>query len=246
MNTEADRYFLDFYHISPKENRLQIEQTPVNREWMDQTPMGYAYRCLPMSYANRHGWCVRLTQDVEVIWDGSTGASGTTIICGREQNGFRMADNGTGNGIVTFHLNAIPRTSSDFNIWIMGAPNLVIPGASPLSGIVESDWVFGSPTSNWKLTEPNKIVTFKKGDPVIFFIPIHKSELEQFKINHYEIYDNQEINKHFLDHAKWREETESNGGEVFGKMYRKGIRADGTKPTENYVHKTKLNLDKGY
>jgi hypothetical protein len=143
---DAPSNYINFYHIAPVENRLPIEQAPSDREWMTNTDGGYAYRCLPMSYANRHGWCVRLQSDVEVIWDGGIGAESLQIICGREQNGFRMADNGTGNGIVTFHLNAIPRTSEDWNLWVMGAPNLVVPGASPLSGIVESDWVFGAPT----------------------------------------------------------------------------------------------------
>jgi hypothetical protein len=195
-----------------------------------------------MTYANRHGWCVRLDTDVEVIWDGTTAAEGTQIICGKEQKGFRMADNGTGNGVVTFHLNAIPRTSPEWSLWIMGAPNLVIPGASALSGVVETDWAFGSPTSNWKITEPNKLITFKKGDPVIFFIPIHRTVLETFEIRDFLAHDNEDLYKHYLDHATWRGEKDATGEGVFGKMYLKGIRADGSKPDTAEFHKTRLFL----
>lgn len=234
-------YSLEFYHIAPKENRLPIEQAPSSREWMDETPNGYAYRCPPMTYANKHGWCVRLAQDVEVIWEGKPEAESTTIICGREQNGFRMADHSTGNGVVTFHLNAIPRTSPEWNIWIMGAPNLVIPGASPLGGVVESDWMFSSPTSNWKLTEPGKLVTFKKGDPVIFFVPVHRTELEKFRVTHKEIQDDPEMQRHFAEHGKWRQETESSGKEVFGRMYLRGVYPDGTKPNP-FTHKPNIHL----
>jgi hypothetical protein len=240
--SKTQNNYINLYHLPPVENRLPIEQAPSDREWMDQTAGGYAYRCLPMSYANRHGWCFRLEQDVEVIWDGGTGAESTQIIRGRDQNGFRVADNGTGNGIVTFHLNAIPRTSKDWNLWIMGAPNLVIPGASPLSGVVESDWAFGSPTSNWKLTTPNTSITFKKGDPVFFFVPVHKTELESFEISNFSIRDDEDINKHFEDHCRWRSESDAAGKGVNGKMYRKGIRADGTKPDFPHNHKTKLSL----
>lgn len=208
---------------------------------MDETTSGYAYRCLPMTYANRHGWCMRLTEDVEVTWDGNIYADGTTIHTGRNQNGIRVADNGTGNGIVTFHLNAIPRTDPDWNLWIMGAPNLVIPGASALSGVVESDWVYTAPTSNWKLTDPGRTVTFKKGDPVIFFIPIHKTELESFEIEHKELHQDPEIAKHYEEFVKWRNTAESKGS-VFGKMYMRGVRVDGTKPETSEHHKTKLNL----
>lgn len=234
--------YMNFYHMPPVENRLPIEQAPSDREWMSDTDGGYAYRCLPMSYANRHGWCVRLHSDVEVIWTGQTGADSTQIICGRDQNGHRFADNGTGNGIVTFHLNAIPRTSPDWNLWIMGAPNLVVPGASALSGIVESDWMFTSPTSNWKITTPNTLVTFKKGDPVFFFVPVHKSELETFELSDFNILDDVEINKHFVDHCNWRVEADAAGKGVNGKMYRRGVRSDGTPPDFPYLHKTNVSL----
>jgi len=235
--------FIDFYHLNPKGQRLNIEQSPVDRGWMDQTAMGYAYRCLPMSYANRHGWCVRLTEDVEATWDGGISPDSTTIIKGREQNGLRMADNGTGNGIVTFHLNAIPRTPLDWNLWIMGAPNLVIPGASALSGIIEADWMFTSPTSNWKITQTNQVVTFKKGDPVLFFVPVHRTEIESFEVNHKSFYDDPEIVRHYNDHANWRNDKEKNGEGIFGKMYMRGVRADGTKPEPEVNHKTRLHLN---
>lgn len=238
MSTEK---YIRFHHLIPPGKRLHIEQSPVDRQWMDDTHMGYAYRCLPMTYASRHGWCFRLVEDVEVLWDGGTAADNTQIICGREQNGIRVADNGTGNGVVTFHLNAVPRTPKDWNLWIMGAPNLVIPGASALSGVVESDWMFSSPTSNWKITEPNKLITFKKGDPVFFFIPIHKTELEEFTIEH--TTPDSDMNKHLSDFGKWRAEAEASGQGVFGKMYLRGHRPDGSKPEWEHNHKTKLKLD---
>jgi hypothetical protein len=242
LQTEEKTNYINFYHLYPKGQRLKIEQAPVGRQWMDDTGLGYAYRCLPMTYANRHGWCVRLTEDVQVIWDGSAAASGTHILTGRTQNGISMADNGTGNGVVTFHLNAIPRTPPDWNLWIMGAPNLVIPGASALSGVIESDWMFTSPTANWKLTEPNRIITFKKGDPVFFFVPVHKTMFETFEVNHLVMQEDEDMNKHYVDHAEWRQETEAAGKGVFGKMYLKGIRADGTKPEWEHNHKTRLHL----
>lgn len=238
----VEENFLEFYHIAPRENRLPIEQSPVPRQWMDDTSIGYAYRCLPMTYASRHGWCVRLDSDVEVMWGGDSAPDSTTIICGREQNGWRMADNGTGNGVVTFHLNAIPRTSPDWNLLIIGAPNLVIPGAAPLSGVVESDWMFSTPTMNWKITEVNKLVTFKKGDPVIFFFPIHKTMLETFKLKHLDLNDFPEMKSHFVEHSQWRAEKARKGEGVFGKSYLRGTNPNGEKPTFPHNHKTRLHL----
>lgn len=222
--------------------RMEIEQSPVDRDWMNQLNLSYGYRCLPMTYANRHGWAIKLIHDVEVIWDGSSSSSGTQIICGRDQNGTRFADNGTGNGIVTFHLNAIPRTPPDWNLWIIGAPNLVIPGASPLSGIVESDWMSSSPTMNWKITEPNKLITFKAGDPVLFFIPVHKTQLEEFTLSHKSLQDDEDMNLRYNEFSTWRSKEAMEGRSAFGKKYLKGKNPDGSVPDWPHNHKTKLSL----
>jgi hypothetical protein len=235
--------FIKFYHIYPKGSRMNIEQAPVDREWMDNTTLQYAYRCLPMTYANRQGWCVRLTEDVEVIWDQEDNSSKVNILSGNIQNGTSFANNGTGNGIITFHLNAVPRTSPDWNLWIMGAPNLVVPGASPLSGVVESDWMYSSPTANWKLTVKNQKVVFRKGDPVIFFVPIHKTELETFEIEHLSIEDDVEIKKHLFEFNNWRNDLKKNGLSAFGKSYIRGERVDGSKPEWEHNHKTRLHLN---
>lgn len=235
---------IKWYHLLPKGQRLPIEQAPVSRQWMDETSGGYAYRCLPMTYASRHGWCVRAPYDVEAVWDGGRSPDSMSIICGRyTEHGNIFADNGTGNGILTFHISAIPRTSPDYSLWILPAPNLVIPGASPLSGIVESDWMFSSPTMNWKFTEPNKLVTFKKGDPVFFFIPIHKTYLEDFKIEHADISEDPEMRRHFAEHIAWRNEQKALGNPIFGRSYIRGQNPDGSTPQWEHNHKTRLLLD---
>lgn len=242
-STEDNTPYVRFYHLLPKGQRLQFEQAPVDRQWMDETHMGYAYRCLPMTYASRHGWCVRAPYDVEVIWKGGMASTDLEIICGRfTEHGAVFADNGTGNGIVTFHINAIPRTPADWNLWIMPAPNLVIQGAAPLGGIIESDWMFSSPTMNWKITEVNKVVTFKKGDPVFFFVPVHKTELETFRIEHADVKDDPDMLSRWNEHLKWRLETEAAGQAVFGKKYLRGQNPDGSTPDWEHNHKTRLFL----
>ena len=234
---------LKFYHLFPSGTRLSVEQAPVDREWMDNTPLGYAYRCLPMTYASRHGWCMRLVEDVEVILPSDDHPRKVSILKGTTQNGIPTVDNGTGNGVVTFHFNAVPRTEPDWNLWIMGAPNLVIPGASPLSGVIESDWMFSSPTANWKITEVNKKVLFKRGDPVIFFVPVHKTVLEEFKLEHLSIHDDPEIKRHLDEFLAWRQENDAKEQSSFGKAYMRGERVDGSKPEWEHHHKTRLNLD---
>lgn len=235
--------YLNWYHLLPVGQRLEIEQSPVDRHWMNETFQKYSYRCLPMTYANRHGWCIRAPHDIEVVWHGGTSPESTEILSGRlTEHGARFADNGTGNGIVTFHISAIPRTSPEYSLWILPAPNLVVPGASPLSGIVESDWMFSSPSMNWKLTEPGKTVVFKKGDPVFFFIPVHKTYLEDFSVSHLSIHDDPNMYQRFADHISWRDEKARNNEPVFGKSYMRGENPDGSTPQWEHTHKTRIEL----
>lgn len=239
LSPKIETPYIRWHHFLPVGQRILIEQSPVDRKWMDETEGRYSYRCLPLTYASRHGWAIRAPEDVVVAWDGKSNAE---ILSGAmTEHGAVFADTNTGNGIVTFHVNAIPRTPADYNLWLMGGPNLVIPGASPLSAIVESDWTFASPTMNWKLTDPGREVVFKKGDPVFFFVPIHKTYLEGFELQHVDIQDSPEMLQRYNDHLNWRQglgEDES----VFGKRYMRGLNPDGTVPDWDHNHMTRLVL----
>lgn len=234
--------YIDFYHLGKPGERFSIEQSPMDRLWMTRTHKGYAYRCLPMTYANRHGWCVKTTSDVRVLWNGNIAPVGLTIMEGRYQKNARFADNGTGNGIITFHPNFIPRTPPDWNLWVMPAPNLVIPGASCLSGIVESDWMTTPLTANWKVTDIDKEIIFKAGDPVIFFIPIHKTEMETFELRNKYLNDDEDLKKHYSDFIDFRKKCDAEGVSAFSRNYNKGLRHDKTAPEDEYMHKTRLSL----
>lgn len=235
--------YINWYHRAPKGKRFEIVQSPVNRQWMDDTSMGYAYRCLPMTFASQHGWAIKAPSDVQAIWGGEDSPESMVIICGRyTDTGEVFADNGTGNGILTFHVNAVPRTPPGWSLWIMPAPNLVIPGASPLSAIIETDWSPSSPTMNWKFTDPGRLVTFKKGDPVFFFVPVHKTMIEEFKMEHFGIEEDPEIQNALVKFENFRSEKQSKGEEVFGKHYIRGQLHDGTTPTWPHSHITKTHL----
>src|SRR5437016_3612793 len=41
-----------------------------DRQWMDRFPDQHAYRCLPLSIANAHGWHVLCPAPVEIEWNG--------------------------------------------------------------------------------------------------------------------------------------------------------------------------------
>jgi len=51
-------------------NPPTIRQSLPARDWMSDTHKKHAYKCLPLTGANVHGWEVVLQQDVVVQWDG--------------------------------------------------------------------------------------------------------------------------------------------------------------------------------
>ena len=56
--------------IRNHQNPPEIRQSRPRRDWMDESYKKHAYKCLPLTSANTHGWEVLLQQDVTVILDG--------------------------------------------------------------------------------------------------------------------------------------------------------------------------------
>lgn len=56
--------------IRNHQNPPEIRQSRPRRDWMDASYKKHAYKCLPLSSANTHGWEVLLQQDITVVLDG--------------------------------------------------------------------------------------------------------------------------------------------------------------------------------
>lgn len=53
-------------------------------------------------------------------------------------------------------------------------------GASPLEGIVETDWSEATFTMNWQITRPNYPVEFEKDEPFAMVTPINRGDIERY------------------------------------------------------------------
>ncbi len=58
--------------IRNHQNPPEIRQSRPRRDWMDESYKKHAYKCLPLTSANTHGWEVILQQDVTVVLDSPT------------------------------------------------------------------------------------------------------------------------------------------------------------------------------
>lgn len=220
-----------------------VRQGIREREWMEQTPDKYAYRCLPLIIANQNGYEVCTKKPIKIIWNGGNKIGDLHVETDRPD----IVKSHFGSGIVTFHTNLLVRTPKGVNTYVTGSPNHPKRGITPLSGIVETDWNPATFTMNWKVTEPFFEITFEPWEPFCFFFPIERGYVEDFATTIKALDDNKE------EHDAWKEwatsrrefkEKEKDRGPndpTWQKHYFQGVHLDGSKPEVDHQTKIKLN-----
>lgn len=157
---------LTIYPISSE--RIDIIPASFEREWMDNTPNRFAYRCIPLSIANASGWELLNALEFEAEWDGTDGKDAIKLSAPAKLD--VVKDNVMthfGCGILTFQTGYIFKTSPGWATWVRGSPNKHKDGIYPLDGVVETEWLPFTFTMNWKFTKPGK-VRFEKNEPFCF------------------------------------------------------------------------------
>jgi hypothetical protein len=156
----------------------RIRAASPRRDWMDETPESFAYRCLPLNIANAHGWEILSPCGFEAEWNGGPAVSDVVV---RPDEGARQEQVPValfGHGTVTFHVEGLFRTPPGYNLWISGPPNSAKDGIAPLNGIVETDWSPFTFTMNWRFTRPHHPIRFEANEPFCFFFPLERGLIE--------------------------------------------------------------------
>jgi hypothetical protein len=155
-----------------------IRPAEATREWMDATQQSYAYRCLPLSIANAHGWEILSPVAFDAVWNGGPRREDVVLDVppGTPANDAPLSF--FGEGVVTFHINGLFRTAPGWNLWVGGSPNRPKDGIHPLTGVIETDWSPYSFTMNWRFTRRNHRVHFDAGEPICFMFPVQRAVLE--------------------------------------------------------------------
>ncbi len=216
------------------------------RDWMDEYV--HMYRCLPMTIANQNGWVVECPCDISAVWFGGEDRRSMHFWLDKEYNipNAWVKCHFVG-GVITFEFDFLIKTNAKVNLLVRGAPNFFVDGAHPLEGVVESDWLNYSFTMNWRVTEINKIVKFKKGDPICFIQPIPHNYAETFDFNIEYLEDVPELKQQFDAHNDSRKKfgAEKKAGkhnEDWQKHYFQGLDVNSGEKTGRDRHAIKLNL----
>jgi hypothetical protein len=181
---------------------LDIHPAPRRRSWMDDTPGAFAYRCLPLSIANVHGWEIRSPCTVTARWSG--GAAPTDLEIETPDGQPAGVFSRFGSGVLTFELGAIFRTPPGYNMWVTGPANHIKDGIQPLTGVIETDWIPFPFAMNWKLTRPGHTVRFEKGEPFCLIYPIQRGVLETFEPELRDVAEQPELRRMFEYARNWR------------------------------------------
>jgi hypothetical protein len=159
----------------------QIRPAEATRDWMDQTNESFAYRCLPLNIANAHGWEVLCPCDCTAVWYGGADPSQVVVTVAPGTPAHEAPVALFGQAVLTFHIQGIMRTPPGWNLWVGGSPNTAKHGIAPLTGVIETDWSPYSFTMNWRFTQPNLPVSFRKGEPICFFFPVPRTAMEEIR-----------------------------------------------------------------
>lgn len=148
----------------------------MEREFFNNSPGKFMYRCLPLNIANSNGWFLLTDQEIKFTCDGSSNLGGIQITSASP-----LPSSHFGCSILTFAIPFSFSTEKGYDLLIRGPSNLPINWGSPLEGIVETDnTLYVTATMNWVITKYNEEICIPKDFPYAMITPVAKT-IESFE-----------------------------------------------------------------
>jgi hypothetical protein len=233
------------YCLTEGEPPLPLVPAPIKRTWMDLTHARTAYHCLPMVIANQAGWFILSSHSFTVRWSGAEGIDALRIFYRSGASPYPAASV-FGRGILTFQMPYLFRTPPGYNLLVRGPANCPKDGASPLEGLVETDWAAATFTVNWQITRANETIVFEKDEPIGMIVPQVRGNVERFHPTFESIGTDPDVHRKYRHWAKSRREfigiTKICPADTAGTWqdhYLRGTCSDGAQAPE---HQTTLRL----
>lgn len=146
-----------------------IRPCKITRDWMDETPSRYAYRCIPLTAANSMGWEILNPVDTEITWTGKDAGDQLDIRV-THADPFAAKPH-FGSGTVTWYVPFLFRTPPGYGLMVTGPANHDKRDVTPLDAFIRTDWLPFPFTMNWRITKANEVVKFKAGEVICRIIP---------------------------------------------------------------------------
>lgn len=159
-----------------------INQLPVQRDWMNETPDKHAYHCFPLTITNGLGWGISFKEDISFIWDGITDTTPdhVTILKGEKYcHALR------GNATISFNTNFVMRTDEETTMLIMPVPNLFNESAQCFTTLISTSFYQSELPVAWRITKPNTEIFIPAGMPVASVIPLSVNKIQNYEVKIY-------------------------------------------------------------
>ncbi len=169
------------------------------RQWIDELPDRFGYRCLPLTMANQVGWEILNPVAFTARWNGRDGLDAISIRFHDESTD--LVGSHFGHGVLTFSPGYLFRTTKAHNIWVKGPANSPKDGIAALEGLIETDWAPFTFTMNWQFTRKRHKVTFEKHEPIATIVPYPRHYPGKFDAGLRNINENAQLYKQYTD---WR------------------------------------------
>lgn len=198
------------------EEPLQIRTAERARDWIEELPERFAYRCLPLAIANQVGWEILNPVTFTARWNGKDGLDAIKISFPGESS--TLIGSHFGHGVLTFSLGYLFRTTKSHNLWVKGPANRPKDGISALEGIIETDWAPFTFTMNWQFTRKRQKVTFEKDEPIATVLPYPRHYVRKFDPVLKNLNENPKLYQQYVDwrddRMKFNEELQQSGSEA--------------------------------
>ena len=183
------------------ETPMQLTTAERGRNWIEDLPERFAYRCLPLALANQVGWELLNPVAFTARWNGKAGLDAISIKYHGEPSD--LIGSHFGHGVLTFSPGYLFRTTKSHNLWVKGPANAPKDGIAPLEGLVETDWAPFAFTMNWQFTRKRHKVTFDKDEPICTLVPYPRHYVAKFQPEQKNLNENPKLYKQYVD---WRED----------------------------------------
>jgi hypothetical protein len=214
-----------------------ISQSPVKRDWMDETYDRHAYNCFPVTVTNSLGWSISFPEEISFVWDGISDSSPHHV---KVLSGEKYVSTGRANGTISFNSGIGFKTDSNLSLLCIPTPNLFIRGVQCFTTLISTSFFHGDFPIAWKITEPMVKITIPANTPIANIVPISLGELQNSEIK---FVDQNEIPHTNCDPQasmkKIKEITESGSWTNF---YRDSVDPCGNKLGEHEVKSIRLKV----
>jgi len=227
------------------ENPLALRPAQRARNWIEDLPDRFAYRCLPLAIANQVGWEILNPVAFTASWNGRNGLDAIRIRFHGEPN--ELVGSHFGHGVLTFTPGYLFRTTKSHNLYVKGPANQPKDGIVALEGLIETDWAPFSFTMNWQFTRKRLKVTFEEGEPICSILPYPRHYAQKFEPAIRNVNENPKLYQQYIswreERLKFNEELKVKGSDAANKGWQRTYMKGQNQTGNTFAgHQTKIQM----